>query len=167
MFLAAIKLCHAASPAPQPQPELLRATPRRPLLSPDTRMCHRDVPREFHPWEEVAGGPWEGQEGALPLAMARAAQDHSCGMQRCCGSHHGNPGTQPGEQSCQERNGEREEKRKVGWKVKKQERQTVMEQRLGQGGAVGRDNNGGGRWSCLEAAPLGMTFSTTTLQVPH
>lgn len=29
-------------------------------------------PREFHLWEEVADAPWEGQEGALPLAMARA-----------------------------------------------------------------------------------------------
>lgn len=70
MFLAATKLCHAASPAPQPHPELLRATPRCPLLSPDTRMCHGDVPREFHPWEEVAGGcpaPRHGQGSAGPL----------------------------------------------------------------------------------------------------
>lgn len=44
-----------------------------PLPSPDTRMCHRDVPRDLHPWEEATVGPFEGQEGALPLPMTRAS----------------------------------------------------------------------------------------------
>lgn len=127
-----------------------------PLLCPDARTCHRDVPRGFHP-----GRRWQMPPG---------------GAGGCPASHHGHRTTAVGCRDAlavtmatpvhsQENKAARREtaegKRKGRWGGRKKAGK-ALEERLGQGGALGRGNSGGGRWSCLQAALLGMTFSIAT-----
>lgn len=76
-----IKLCHAASPATaspaqgaaQPHPELARTSPCPNLSSPQTPGCVASTSLgAFIPGMRGAASPSKGQEGALPLPMARA-----------------------------------------------------------------------------------------------
>lgn len=101
--------------------------------------------------------PQEGQEGALPLAMATGPLLWDAGMlwQSPWQPQYTARRTKlPGEKL---QKGREKEGRVEGKKAGK-----ALEQRLGQEGGLGRGNSGGGRWSCLQAALLGMTFSTAT-----
>lgn len=114
-----------------------------PLPSPDTRMCHRDVPRDLHPWEEATVGPFEGQEGALPLPMTRASlgprlQDAEMLWQSPWQPRYTARANKADRRETEEK-GKGVRKKKKGRKGKQSQ---VMEQRLWQEGATGWESTG-------------------------
>lgn len=147
MLVAAVKLCHAASPAPQPFPELLRATPRCPLLCPDG---HRDVPRECC--------PWEGQEGVPCPCHGQAGHRSTAGDAEMLWQSPWQPQYTASRTKLPAEKQRREEKRKVGkgWKEKKSRKGKKPRSKNGAGESHGEGNQLGWR---VEAAPLGMSFT--------